>query len=107
VAWTDAIMGGAFALAGVALQQMLTWHGDQRQSVRARQDRSDHERHIAFVELIKAGRRVQRALVDRDAEPTSAVVRERLAAAVDGLAETVAVVRLVSLAINSCNKSAE
>ena len=93
--WTDALFGGGFALAGVTLQQTLTWHNDKRKSARDRIDRERQEQHLAFVELVKAARRVQRTLVDLNAASIAPDSSEALGREVDRLAEAVATIRLM------------
>jgi len=94
VAWTDAFLGGGFALAGVALQQAFAWRTAENRYSRELRDRTRQEQHFAFIELVKVARRVQRALVDLadglDDRTIATLNRE-----VDRLTEAVATVRLV------------
>lgn len=95
MSWVDAALGGGFALAGVALQQAFTTRLEKRRFDRDRIARAHEEQHAAFVDLVRVARRVQRALVDRSATPSSDRVREALAQEVDRLTEAVATIRLV------------
>ncbi len=95
VAWSDALVGGGFALAGVALQQGFAMRQDRSRHRRARQDREHAEQHAAFVDLVKVARRVQRALVDLAAAPEDEGAHRTLAHEIDRLTEAVAAIRLV------------
>ncbi len=106
MAWTDALLGGGFALAGVALQQAIVWHSEHRKYRRARRDRVLEEQHLAFLDLVKSARRVQRALRDIEAGDAPDEARATLAREVDQLAEAVAVVRFV-VADDEVTKAAE
>lgn len=91
----EAALAGAFALGGVALQQVLTMLSESRRSVRERAAGQQAEQHEAFVQLVTTGRRVQRALVDRSDPSQSHAAAGRLAAELDHLTEAAVVVRLI------------
>jgi hypothetical protein len=95
VAWTDAAIAGGAALAGVALQQLLTWRSEGRRTQQEKVERGRQEQHAALVDAVKAGRRVQRALVDLKAPPDPTSAQRVFGAEVDRLTEAVAVVRLL------------
>lgn len=82
-------------MAGVAMQQMLSWRSDRLRYVRQQRDRVHQEQHEAFVDLVKSGRRVQRALIDVETTRASEQDVARLAREVDLLTEAAVVVRLV------------
>ncbi|MCF6377992.1 hypothetical protein L2K70_10280 [Nocardioides KLBMP 9356] len=88
-----AIAGGGFALAGVALQQALAINSDKKRFRRERMAIREDQCTKAFADLVVGGRRVQRALVDRDRKAVGA--QDRLAAEVDKLAESAALVRVL------------
>lgn len=95
MAWSDALLAGGFALAGGGLQQFFSWRNEKRKLVTEYRHRQQSEEHAAFVDLVKVGRRVQRALVDLAAAPGSPEARNALSVLVDQLAEAVVVLRLV------------
>lgn len=95
MAWTDALIGGGAALAGVGLQQAFSWRSDQRKYVRDQSERVRHEQHLALVDVVKAGRRVQRALVDLESGANEPEARATFGREVDQLTEAVAAVRLL------------
>jgi len=68
---------------------------EERRHRREREDRVRQEQHQAFVDLVQAGRRVQRVLVDLEQDPSSKPLEERLGQELDRLTESVATVRLV------------
>ena len=88
-------MGGGFALAGVALSQVFTARAERQRYTRSLRDRRHAEQHEAFVDLVKACRRVQRALVDLDSAPADSTCVAAVAQEVDRLTESVATLRLV------------
>jgi ribosomal protein L4 len=92
---SEAVLAGGFALAGVATQQAIAMLNDRRRFRREALSRSEAEQHDAFVQLVTAGRRVQRALVDRDESRGSLAASERLADELDRLTESAVVVRLI------------
>ncbi|WP_028650218.1 hypothetical protein [Nocardioides halotolerans] len=91
----DAVLAGGFALAGVITQQVLAMVHEGRKHTRDRTAQLAREQHEALVQLVTAGRRVQRALVDRDRSADDASANQRLAVEVDRLTEAAVVVRLV------------
>lgn len=68
--------------------------GEARRRRADREDRRHEEQHQAIVELVRAGRRVQRRLVDCVVREDDATVRA-LSSEIDVFAEASAVVRLV------------
>lgn len=95
MSWSDAALGGGFALAGVALQQAFSARSERLRYRRDASVRLVHEQHQAFVEMIKSARRVQRALVDREDAPLDPAPLAALALEVDRLTESVAAIRLI------------
>ncbi len=82
-------------MAGAALQQAFAARTDRAKHERDLLDRNHSEQHQAFVELVKAARRVQRALVDLAARPGDDRVLLLVGQEIDRLAESVAGIRLV------------
>ena len=95
MAINEAFLAGGFALAGVAMQQAIAMLTERQRFRREQIVRNRAEQHEAFVQLVTSGRRVQRALVDRDERPDLDVTAERLADELDGLTEAAVVVRLI------------
>lgn len=93
--WADALVGGGFALAGVAMQHAFSHFSESRRAAEARNERRREERHEALVEAIKAARRVQRGLVDTVTGQHSDDDRFTLEYAINALAEQVAALRIV------------
>lgn len=60
----ETLLGGVLALTGVALQQTSATFGDRQRRRTDLDDRRRAEEHSALIEVAKAARRVQRALVD-------------------------------------------
>jgi len=90
------MVGGGFALAGAALQQIFSGRAEARRFGRDHEERTRNEQHQAFVDLVSTGRRVQRALVDcTSTSQPAAVSRAALEVQLDQLTQAVAVVRLV------------
>lgn len=91
----EAVIGGAFALAGVGIQQAFTVASDRR---RARADRARallDQRVNLYTQVITAARRVQRALKDSSTGRGDRTSTEaRLARELEQLAESVAAMRL-------------
>jgi len=87
-------VGAAGALAGVVLQQLFTAASEGRRRRAEREDRRHEEQHEALVELIRAGRRVQRRLVDCYDHHSDDDVRQ-LAVEINAFAETRAAVRFM------------
>jgi hypothetical protein len=91
-----ALLGGSFALLGVALQYGLASRTRQADHADAMQKTIWEKRIAAYAELVVDGRRVQRALKDealagiRTTESTSRIRLE-----MDRLAQSVAIVRLL------------
>lgn len=77
----------------MALQQVLGLRSDRQRFRREGSANRDDKCIQALADLVVAGRRVQRALVDRDEESPGAQVR--LANEVDKLAESAALVRVL------------
>ena len=75
MSWFDVAAGGGFALGGVALQQWFGIAAEKRRNEHEARLRVHHENHEAYLELVRAARRVQRALVDFEsaADPDSVV----------------------------------
>ncbi|WP_157598433.1 hypothetical protein [Phycicoccus sp. Root101] len=90
----DGVLTGSFALAGVALQQLIAMLAESRRFRHQAAATSDLERHAAFVQLVTAGRKVQRALVDLEAYGSEDAA-ERLGNELDRLTEATVVVRLI------------
>ena len=88
-------MAGGFALAGVLVQQAISARNDAVRRRADRVDRSHHEQHLAVIDVVKSGRRVQRALVQCSEAGGSSSTVALLQSEVDQLAEAVAVVRLL------------
>jgi hypothetical protein len=95
MSWVDAVIGGGAALAGVGMQQAFSWRSDQRTYVRDQGERVRQEQHVALVDVVKTGRRVQRALVDLETDKDNAKANESFGREVDQLTEAVAAVRLL------------
>ena len=95
MAWIDALIGGGAALAGVGLQQAFSRSGEQRRYTRDQEESFKREQHLALVDVVKSGRRVQRALVDLETGAPGADAEEVFAREVDRLTEAVATVRLM------------
>lgn len=95
MAVNDAVVAGGFALAGGAMQQLIVMLNEGRRFRREALAISGVEQHAAFVQLVTAGRRVQRALVDREDFGGSEAAAHRLADELDGLTESAVVVRLI------------
>lgn len=90
--------GGALAITDVALQQAFATFGERQRRRTDQDDRRRAEEHSAFIEVTKAARRVQRALVDveeEDAAETALTALTALGHQIDALTDAVAVVRLV------------
>ena len=97
--WSDALVGGGFALAGTgfgaAIQQLLAGRHDRTKYERDLADRERQEEHLACVDVVRSARRVQRALLDLASDWGSPRAAQVVATEVDRLAEVVASVRLI------------
>lgn len=89
------MLAGGFALAGVAMQQLIAMLNESRRFGREALVRVSGDQHAAFVQLVTAGRRVQRALVDIENSGSSSAAAQRLADELDRLTESAVVVRLI------------
>lgn len=91
----ETLLGGVLALTGVALQQAFATFEDRQRRNTDLHDRRRAEEHSAFIEVAKAARRVQRALVDVEESGAAETAQTALGRQIDTLTEAVAVVRLV------------
>lgn len=95
MAFNEAVIGGAFALAGVGLQQTFTLISDKRRAHADRVRTLQSQRVSLYTKVIADARRVQRALKDSTmAHQDQASIEERLRTELERLAESVAAVRL-------------
>jgi hypothetical protein len=95
MAFDEAVIGGAFALAGVGLQQMFTLISDKRRAYADRVRTLQSQRVSLYTRVIADARRVQRALKDSTlARQDQASIEDRLRTELERLAESVAAVRL-------------
>ncbi|RBY91044.1 hypothetical protein [Blastococcus sp. TF02A-30] len=95
MSWFDALIGGGAALTGVGMQQAFSWRSEQHKHLREQRARVRQEQHAVLVDVVKTGRRVQRALVDIERGPDTEKAHEIFGREVDQLTEVVAAVRLL------------
>jgi len=92
----SALVGGVFALGGVALQQSFSMVVDKRRARHAHAYELQRERVRIYRQTIADARRVQRSL-KRSCEPgvDRLAADQKVQSDIDGLAESVAAVRLL------------
>lgn len=99
MALDGAVVGGAFALGGVALQHAFTVLGDRRRAYRDQARELRLQRVSLYTLMIADARRVQRTLKDSSVTSGDRTSKEdRVQTELDRLAESVAAVRLIASA---------
>jgi hypothetical protein len=94
--WGDALAGGGAALSGAAVQQLLSWHSQQRVRAYTEQDRTRVELNHAFADVVKAARRIQRSVADLALDTSGDEARAALRKDVDDLSDAAALVKLMT-----------